>query len=99
MAALAAGASIGPNYMAARSFIDTNVLLYTDAADTRAKHRRALDALTEHRVARTGVVSLQVLQEYFVGATRKLAVDAGVARRRLSCSQDTIWWSSTSRTC
>jgi predicted nucleic acid-binding protein len=69
--------------MSARSFLDTNVLLYTDATDAPAKQRRALDLLAEQRAAGTGVVSLQVLQEYFVGATRKLAVDAGVARRKV----------------
>jgi predicted nucleic acid-binding protein len=69
--------------MSARSFLDTNVLLYTDAVDAPAKHRRALDLLAEQRRARTGVVSLQVLQEYFVAATRKLAVDAAVARRKV----------------
>lgn len=69
--------------MSVRSFLDTTVLLYTDAADTPAKQRRALDLLAEQRLARTGVVSLQVLQEYFVGATRKLAVKAEVARRKV----------------
>jgi predicted nucleic acid-binding protein len=69
--------------MNARSFLDTNVLLYTDAIDAPTKHRRALELLAEQRRARTGVVSLQVLQEYFVAATRKLAVDAAVARRKV----------------
>ncbi len=69
--------------MSARSFLDTNVLLYTDSVDAPAKQRRALELLAEQRLARTGVVSLQVLQEYFVAATRKLAVDTAVARRKV----------------
>jgi predicted nucleic acid-binding protein len=69
--------------MSARSFLDSNVLLYTDAVDAPAKQRRAFELLAEHRLARTGVVSLQVLQEYFVAATRKFAVDTGVARRKV----------------
>jgi predicted nucleic acid-binding protein len=56
--------------MSARSFLDTNVLLYTDSADAPTKRKQALGLLSEHRLARTGVVSLQVLQEYFVAATR-----------------------------
>ena len=56
--------------MSARSFLDTNVLLYTDSSGAPAKRKRALELLGEHRLARTGVVSLQVLQEYFVGAYR-----------------------------
>lgn len=69
--------------MSVRSFLDTNVLLCTDSADAPAKQRRSLDLLAEQRLARTGVVSLQVLQEYFVGATRKLAVKTEVARRKV----------------
>lgn len=69
--------------MSARSFFDTNVLVYTDDKSAPAKQRRALALLAEHRRSRTGVVSLQVLQEYFVAATRKLHVDASVARRKV----------------
>ena len=69
--------------MSARSFFDTNVLIYADDKAAPAKQRRALDLVAEHRRARTGVVSLQVLQEYFVAATRKLRVDAAIARRKI----------------
>lgn len=69
--------------MSVRSFFDTNILLYADDRSAPAKQRRALELLTEHRLARTGVVSLQVLQEYFVAATRKLQVEAAAARRKV----------------
>lgn len=69
--------------MSARSFFDTNVLVYTDDRSAPAKQRAALDLLAEHRRASTGVVSLQVLQEYFVTVTRKLGVDAETARRKV----------------
>ena len=69
--------------MPARSFFDTNVLVYADDKAAPAKQRRALDLVTEHRRARTGVVSLQVLQEYFVTVTRKLHVDVSIARRKV----------------
>jgi len=69
--------------MPARSFFDTNVLIYADDKANPAKQQRALDLVAEHRRARTGVVSLQVLQEYFVTVTRKLSVDARVARRKV----------------
>lgn len=69
--------------MSARSFFDTNVLVYTDDRSAPAKQRTALDLLAEHRRASTGVVSLQVLQEYFVTVTRKLGVDAETARRKV----------------
>jgi predicted nucleic acid-binding protein len=69
--------------MRARSFFDTNVLVYADDKAAPAKQRRALDLIAEHRRARTGVVSLQVLQEYFVTVTRKLHLDPRIARRKV----------------
>ena len=69
--------------MSARSFFDTSVLIYTDDRAAPAKQRRALELVAEHRLAGTGVVSLQVLQEYFVTVTRKLHVEAQVARRKV----------------
>jgi len=69
--------------MSARSFFDTNVLVYADDKAAPAKQRRALALVAEHRLAGTGVVSLQVLQEYFVTVTRKLHVDSRIARRKV----------------
>ena len=69
--------------MSARSFFDTNILVYTDDKDAPSKQRRALELVAEHRHAGTGVVSLQVLQEYFVAITRKLQVDARTARSKV----------------
>jgi predicted nucleic acid-binding protein len=69
--------------MTARSFFDTNVLIYADDEAAPAKQRRALDLVAEHRRAGTGVVSLQILQEYFVTITRKLGVDQRIARRKV----------------
>ena len=69
--------------MSGRSFLDTNVLVYTDDADAPAKRDRALELYARCRRERRGVVSTQVLQEYFVAATRKLGVDAATARRKV----------------
>ena len=69
--------------MSVRSFFDTNVLIYADDKSAPAKQRRTLELVAEHRLAGTGVVSMQVLQEYFVTATGKLGVDAKVARRKV----------------
>jgi predicted nucleic acid-binding protein len=69
--------------MSARSFFDTNVLVYADDKAAPAKQRRALELVADHRRVGTGVVSLQVLQEYFVTVTRKLQVDARIARRKV----------------
>ena len=69
--------------MSARSFFDTNVLVYADDKAAPAKQRRAIELVAEHRRSGTGVVSLQVLQEYFVTVTRKLGVDAQIVRRKV----------------
>jgi predicted nucleic acid-binding protein len=69
--------------MSARSFFDTNVLVYADDKAAPAKQRRAIELVAEHRRAGTGVLSLQVLQEYFVTATRKLGVEARIVRRKV----------------
>jgi predicted nucleic acid-binding protein len=59
-----------------RSFLDTNALLYTDDHDAPAKQTTALDLFASVRVDKTGVLSTQVLQEYFAAATRKLELFA-----------------------
>jgi predicted nucleic acid-binding protein len=70
--------------MTARSFFDTNIVVYADDSSHPAKQRRAVALFAEHRRSRSGVVSTQVLlQEYFVAATRKLGVDAAAARRKV----------------
>jgi predicted nucleic acid-binding protein len=69
--------------MSVRSFFDTNVLVYADDKAAPAKQRHALELVAEHRRCGTGVLSLQVLQEYFVTATRKLGVDPQVVRRKV----------------
>src|ERR1700736_482327 len=77
------GGSIEMRFMSVRSFFDTNVLVYADDKAAPAKQRLAVELVAEHRRAGTGVLSLQVLQEYFVTITRKLHVDAKIARRKI----------------
>lgn len=43
----------------------------------------ALDLVEQFRLQRTGVVSTQVLQEYFAAAARKLKVRPDLARRKV----------------
>jgi len=67
-------------------FVDTNVLLY--AYDTAAgqRHDRAVDLIGRLWSERSGAISVQVLQEFFVNATRKVAApltpEAAVDRLR-----------------
>ncbi|HXR37823.1 MAG TPA: PIN domain-containing protein [Terracidiphilus sp.] len=66
-----------------RTFLDTNILLYCDDPVNLPKQQRALKLVLEHKAQRTGVVSLQVLQEYFVNATGKLGLDPGLVRQKV----------------
>lgn len=69
--------------MSGRSFLDSNVLVYSDDHDEPDKQAIALSLLEEERLSGKGVLSTQVLQEYFVSATKKLGVPAPVAREKV----------------
>lgn len=69
--------------MKARVFLDTNVLLYADDEDAGTKRDRAREVISAALAEGYGVISTQVLQEYYVNATRKLRLDPLKARSRL----------------
>jgi predicted nucleic acid-binding protein len=66
-----------------RSFVDTNVLVYADDGAAPAKQARARALIGDLFAAGSGVLSLQVLREYFVVATGKLGIGAEEARRKV----------------
>jgi predicted nucleic acid-binding protein len=70
--------------MSVRSFIDTNLLIYADASDEPDKQSQAIAVIREHRLARTGVISTQVLQEFIATAIRKLALPPELIRERVA---------------
>ncbi len=72
-----------PSTSLPRTFLDTSILVYGDDGAEPEKQRKALDLIAEHRQQRTGVVSLQVLQEYFTAVTRKQKLDAAIARSKV----------------
>jgi len=67
-----------------RTFLDSNVLVYADDRHDPDKQRKAVELIREHLEQRTGVVSLQVLQEYFVNVTKKQKLDAEIARNKVA---------------
>jgi predicted nucleic acid-binding protein len=56
-----------------RRFFDTNVLVYLFDASDRRKKARAQEVLSESVSAGLALLSTQVVQEFFVTVTRKLA--------------------------
>lgn len=69
--------------MTGRVFIDTNVLVYADDVDAGEKRDRAQAVLRDAIASGQAVLSTQVLQEFFVVATRKLGVPAEVAQQKV----------------
>ena len=70
--------------MSGREFIDTSVLVYADDARDRRKQARARELIRRLMQERRGVLSLQILQEFFAAATRKLGMSSKEAKQRVS---------------
>ena len=59
---------------AGKAFLDANILVYAQDRDSPAKRRRSREVIAALAEAATGVISTQVLQEFYVATTRKLGV-------------------------
>ena len=77
--------------MSDRTFVDTNILIYAHDADAKSKHEVAKSVLTELWRKRTGVLSMQVLQEFYVNVTRKIAYPLPKDVARMVVSSYAIW--------
>ncbi len=58
--------------MSDKTFVDTNVLIYAHDIDAGRKHDIAKIVLRDLWADRTGILSTQVLQEFYVNVTRKI---------------------------
>ena len=74
------GFRIGKSSTIVRSFVDTNILVYAEDRDAKGKHEVARDLIVELWNSREGVLSVQVLQEFYVAVTRKLKKPMSAAR-------------------
>lgn len=61
-------------------FVDTNILIYAHDRDAGEKRDRAAQALERLWDEQTGRLSVQVLQEFYVTVTQKLAAARASAR-------------------
>ncbi len=59
--------------MNGKTFVDTNILIYAHDRDAGSKHEIAKRVIRELWSARAGLLSTQVLQEFYVNVTRKIA--------------------------
>jgi len=69
--------------MSDRIFLDTNILVYAHDADAGEKNAAAAQTVADLWESRNGILSTQVLQEFYITLTRKVAspVTGNVARR------------------
>lgn len=55
-----------------RIFVDTNVLIYAHDVDAGPKYNIAASIIEDLWEKETGVISIQVIQEFYVNITRKI---------------------------
>jgi predicted nucleic acid-binding protein len=72
-------------------FVDTNILIYAHDADAGRKRTRAGEVLRELWENGTGRLSVQVLQEFYVNATRKLTTPVAQLTAREVVSSYAPW--------
>lgn len=77
--------------MNARAFVDTNVLIYAHDIDAGAKRQIARQLLHDLWEEQGGFLSTQVLQEFYVNVTRKIASPLPKASARNIVNQYTVW--------
>ena len=58
--------------MTAKVFVDSNILIYAHDLDAGPKQQLAADCLRRLWETRTGRLSTQVLQEFYVNVTQKI---------------------------
>jgi predicted nucleic acid-binding protein len=74
-----------------KTFIDTNVLIYAHDVDAEVKHDVAKRILRELWSERTGALSMQVLQEFYVNVTRKIPTPLSKDKARAVVNSYVIW--------
>lgn len=59
--------------MNGKTFVDTNILIYAHDIDAGRKHQTAKQVLHQLWTERSGLLSTQILQEFYINATRKIS--------------------------
>lgn len=74
-----------------RVFLDTNILIYAYDASADQKNRAAKDILVELWNSKRGMLSTQVLQEFFVSVTSKIKKPLSIEKAKLII-RDLLHW-------
>ncbi|MDR1989178.1 MAG: PIN domain-containing protein, partial [Acidobacteriaceae bacterium] len=75
----------------ARTFVDSNILIYAHDVDAGRKRDVAKARLGDLWLARTGVLSVQVLYEFYVNVTRKIRTPLSKAEARQVVGTYIVW--------
>jgi predicted nucleic acid-binding protein len=81
--------------MNGKTFVDSNVLIYAHDLDVPAKREIADRVLRELWERHTGILSVQVLQEFYVNATRKIPQPLTKEVARLVVDDYSRWCTET----
>ena len=77
--------------MIEKTFVDSNVLIYAHDIDAGTKNRIANSLLRQLWEYRTGVLSVQVLQEFYVSITHKVAKPISRTEARMVVDEYSRW--------
>lgn len=77
--------------MSVVTFVDSNILIYAHDLDAGIKRERAVAKLRELWDFGTGRISIQVLQEFYVNATRKLTTPVARSTAREVIKTYGVW--------
>ncbi len=77
--------------MSDRAFVDTNILIYAYDRDAGEKHDRAADVIRDLWRTGRGVLSTQVMQEFYVNVTAKMPAPLAAATARAILSRYLAW--------
>ena len=84
-------------FMKGKIFVDTNILIYAHDIDERKKHGIAAEIVEQLWETRTGVISIQVLQEFYVNLTRKILHPMPLAEARGLVENYLLWTVETNK--
>ena len=78
-----------------RVFVDSNILVYAHDLDAGEKNQKAVEVVRELWVSQNGVISTQVLQEFYVNVTRKIPQPLDRSTAREVIRNYSLWQTET----
>ena len=77
--------------MKGKTFIDTNILIYAHDLDAGVKNEVSADLVLNLWENRMGIISTQVLQEFYVNVTRKILKPLSKSKARGIIESYLVW--------